>query len=68
VAYIRFHAALKAQGVDRDTMVFKSPYQPYLGWAALIYFSMIILFNGFGVFIHGQWNISDFLVDYIGVP
>jgi amino acid transporter len=32
VAYIRFHAALKAQGVDRNTLVFKSPFQPYLAW------------------------------------
>ncbi|KAI9784564.1 MAG: hypothetical protein M1839_001786 [Geoglossum umbratile] len=68
VAYIHFHAALKAQGIDRDTMVFKSPMQPYLAWGALIYFSIIIFFNGFGVFIHGKWSVSDFLTSYIGVP
>ncbi|KAI9866114.1 MAG: hypothetical protein M1813_001675 [Trichoglossum hirsutum] len=68
VAYIRFHAALKAQGVDRDTMAFKSPSQPFLAWAALIYFAMIIIFNGFAVFTHGRWSVTDFLVSYIGIP
>ncbi|KAK3332956.1 amino acid permease/ SLC12A domain-containing protein [Cercophora scortea] len=68
VAYIRFHAALKAQGVDRDTLVFKSPFQPYTAWFALIFFSIVILFSGFTVFIDGNWNASDFIAAYIGVP
>ena len=66
VAYIRFHAALKAQGVDRDTLVFKSPWQPYTAWAALFYFAMIILFNGFWVF--NEFTATDFLTAYIGIP
>ena len=39
VAYLRFHAALKAQGVDRNTLVFKSYFQPYTCWFALIFFA-----------------------------
>lgn len=68
VCYLRFYAALKAQGIDRDTLVFKSPFQPYLAWSSLIYFSIIILFNGFYVFIHGYWDVSDFVAAYIGIP
>jgi len=68
VSYIRFHAALKAQGVDRNTLVFKSRWQPYTAWFALLYFAMIILFNGFYVFTTGNWTIDDFLTAYIGVP
>jgi amino acid transporter len=64
--YIRFHAALKAQGVDRNTLVFKSPFQPYLAWFSLIYFAMIILFNGFYVF--EPFAYKDFITDYIGIP
>lgn len=67
VAYIQFHKALKAQGIDRNTLVFKAHFQPYLGWIALIFFSLIIIFNGFDVFIHGNWDISSFLTDYIGI-
>jgi amino acid transporter len=62
VAYIRFHAALKAQGVDRNTLVMKSPFQPYLAWISLAYFALIIIFNGFNVFVgehHSHWSVSS---------
>jgi len=71
VAYIKFHAALAAQGIDRNTLVFKSYFQPYTAWAALIYFSIIIIFNGFHVFTgehHSHWNITSFFSAYIGIP
>lgn len=29
VTYIKFHAALKTQGIDRNTLVFKSKFQAY---------------------------------------
>ena len=62
-----FHKALKAQGVDRDTLVFKSPFQPYLAWICLCFFSLVILFNGFDS-IAGGFNTDAFLTDYLGVP
>lgn len=71
VAYIQFHKALKAQGVDRNTLVFKSKFQPYTAWLAFFYFAMIIIFNGFHVFVgsrHQNWNVTDFLAAYIGIP
>ncbi|CAK7562458.1 MAG: hypothetical protein SEPTF4163_000303 [Sporothrix epigloea] len=68
VCYLRFYAALKAQGIDRNTLVMKSPFQPYLAWGSLIFFSLIILFNGFNVFVHGNWDVSDFIAAYIGIP
>jgi amino acid transporter len=68
VAYLRFRDALIAQNVDRNTLIFKSKWQPYTAWFALIYFSVIIIFNGFAVFIKGQWSISGFLTAYINVP
>jgi amino acid transporter len=61
LAYIQFHKALKAQGVDRNTLVFKSPFQPYLAWIAFWYFALIIIFNGFDVFVgehHQNWNVT----------
>ncbi|KAL6401072.1 AAT family amino acid transporter [Ilyonectria robusta] len=59
VAYLRFHTALKAKGIDRDTLVLKSPFQPYITWVALVFFCIVILFNGFRVFLNGHWNISS---------
>ena len=68
IAYIQFHKAMKAQGVSRDTLVFKSPFQPYLAWLSLGFFTMIILFNGFYVFMSGNWSVQDFLTAYLGIP
>lgn len=68
VAYIRFHAHLKAQGVDRNTLVMKSPLQPYLAWISLIFFSIIVLFNGWEVFTTGGWSTTNFITAYIGIP
>ena len=66
VTYLKFYSALKAQGVDRNTLVFRSPLQPYLAWFSLIYFAMIIIFNGFYVF--EPFSYKDFITDYIGIP
>jgi len=71
VAYIQFHKALKAQGIDRNTLVFKSRFQPYTAWFALIYFAMIIIFSGFDVFVgknHSHWKTDTFIAAYIGIP
>lgn len=67
VAYIMFHKALAAQGVDRNSLVFKSPFQPYLSWACLCFFGLVIVFNGFDS-IAGGFNVNSFITDYIGVP
>jgi len=66
IIYLRFYAALKQQMVDRETLPFKSPFQPYLAWACLVFFSIILLFNGFYAF--KPWNVDTFITAYIGVP
>ena len=32
VTYLRFYAGMKAQGINRDKLPYRSPLQPYLGW------------------------------------
>ena len=67
IAYIQFRKALIAQGVDRNTLVFKSPFQPFTAYFALIYFSIIIVFNGFDAFAP-TFDYQSFITDYIGIP
>ncbi|KIV98179.1 hypothetical protein PV10_01858 [Exophiala mesophila] len=67
IAYVRFHHALKAQGIDRNTLPFKSPFQPYLAYVSGIFFALIIFFNGFDS-IAGGWDWQAFITDYIGIP
>ena len=66
VAYIQFHKALRAQGIDRNTLVFKSPFQPYTAYFALSFFAIITLFNGFYVF--KPFSIKNFVTAYVGIP
>lgn len=66
LAYIQFHKALKAQGIDRNTLVFKSPFQPYLAYFSLVYFALIIIFNGF--YVWSPWSYQNFITAYIGIP
>ncbi|MCJ1254926.1 hypothetical protein MMC24_002742 [Lignoscripta atroalba] len=66
IAYIQFHKALKAQGVDRNTLVFKSPFQPYTAYGSLCFFLIIILFNGFYVF--KPFSVDSFVTAYVGIP
>ncbi|KAH7268818.1 amino acid permease/ SLC12A domain-containing protein [Fusarium solani] len=68
LAYTRFHSALKANGIDRDSLALKSPGQPYTAYSALVFFCVIIVFNGFKVFIHGQWDVADFVSAYVNIP
>lgn len=66
--YIRFYAALKAQGIHRDTLPWKGPLQPYAAWVGFIGSTIITLVAGFPVFLKGNWNTSDFVASYIGIP
>jgi amino acid transporter len=38
-----------------------------LAWACIIFFSLVLIFNGFAVFI-GEFNISDFFASYVTLP
>jgi yeast amino acid transporter len=68
IAYLRFRQALAAQGVDRNSIHFKAPFQPYTAWFALCYFAMIIIFNGWELFTKGNWSVQEFITAYIGIP
>ncbi|KAG0146664.1 hypothetical protein CROQUDRAFT_44027 [Cronartium quercuum f. sp. fusiforme G11] len=68
LSYIQFHKALKAQGFDRNSLPFKAPGQPYMTYYAIVMFTIIILMNGFEVFLPGRWAIGDFLAAYITLP
>ena len=70
VAYIQFYKALRAQGISRDSLVFKSRFQPYTAWFSLSFFAIVILFNGFYTFPSKtkKFDRNDFITAYIGIP
>ncbi|KAH7367998.1 lysine-specific permease [Plectosphaerella cucumerina] len=67
-SYIRFHRAMKVQGVSRETLPWKSPLQPYTAWFGFIGATVITLVAGFPVFLKGNWSTADFVASYVGIP
>lgn len=69
VTYLCWHAALKAQGVSRDSLPYKSPWQPYAAWYSLAGCFVMTFVGGYTVFLPGHWDIPTFLFSYtmIGV-
>ncbi|KAK7418733.1 hypothetical protein QQX98_003751 [Neonectria punicea] len=67
VANLRFHKGLKAQGIDTSTLPFKSKFTPYSNYFAIFWVSLILLTNGYGVFINGHWSFSGFFTAYFTI-
>lgn len=51
--HIRFMKALKAQGMSRDDLPYKAPFQPWGSWFALVATAIITLFKGTPFLPHG---------------
>ncbi|GAA5847186.1 hypothetical protein JCM9279_006129 [Rhodotorula babjevae] len=67
-AYIRFHRGCRAQGVNRDSFPWRSPFQPFTAYYGFIGSVIVTLVSGFSVFLKGNWNAQDFIAAYIGIP
>ncbi|KAK0388923.1 hypothetical protein NLU13_2500 [Sarocladium strictum] len=66
VTYMFFYRALKAQGIDRRTLPYRSWYQPYTAIYGFIGTFIMVFVGGYTVFlpIEGMWNVPDFLFSY----
>lgn len=63
-SYTRFRRACVVQGVDRDKFTFKGYFQPYMAWFCVIFFTIILIFNGYTCFIP-TFSVSDFFASYV---
>ncbi|KAJ5223242.1 Amino acid/polyamine transporter I [Penicillium chermesinum] len=68
VTYIRFYRGLKYHGIPRSQLPFKSPFQPYLAYFAIIFSSTVAFFNGFDAFFPGHFSAKSFIPPYIDIP
>ena len=59
---------MKVQGIDRSTLPWKAPFQPYTAWFGCIGSAVLVLAAGFSVFLKGNWSTSNFIASYIGIP
>ena len=68
IVYLRFYYGMKKQGISRSDLPWKAPFQPSAAWMSLISFSVLLLFGGYAVFIHGEWDTETFVSSYINIP
>ena len=54
LVYLRFYYGCKKQGISRDELPWKGPFQPYAAWIGALSFSIIMLTAGYAVFINGE--------------
>ncbi|KAI0708942.1 amino acid permease [Cerioporus squamosus] len=65
VTYIRFHRGLRAQGIDRRTLPYRSPFQPFAAWYAAVGCLVVLLFSGWPIFLKGHWKTDIFVTTYL---
>ena len=58
--------ALAAQGVSRDTLPYKAPWQPFFSWYGLFFNLLIIITQGFTAFIP-KFSVTDFFINYLSL-
>ncbi|KAF2769845.1 amino acid transporter-like protein [Teratosphaeria nubilosa] len=68
LTYLRFYYAMKKQGISRDRLPWKAPFQPYVAWVGLVFFILLLLTGGFKVFIHNHWDSETFVSSYVNIP
>jgi amino acid transporter len=68
ITYIRFHQGMKYHNIPRSSLPFKTPFQPYLAYFAVIFSMTVALFNGFDAFFPGKFSAKTFIPPYIDIP
>lgn len=67
--HIRFMKALKAQGFDRKTaLAYRSPFQPWGSYVALLVCILVIFIKNFTVFLGDSFAYKNFITGYIVLP
>lgn len=64
---LRFRAGLRAQNIDLATLPFQSKMVPYSNYVGIFGIGLVLLTNGFGVFIHGYWSFANFFSAYFSI-
>ncbi|KAJ4169479.1 hypothetical protein NW754_016507 [Fusarium falciforme] len=60
--------AILVQGIDRNELPYRSPFQPYFSWACISLFILILITSGWQNFVHGHWNTKSFMSSYFNIP
>ena len=65
MTWIRFNAAMKAQGIEREKFLPSiSRLQPFAGYWACCWALLFLWLQGYAVFLKGSWEVSTFIFNY----
>ncbi|KAF7554894.1 hypothetical protein G7Z17_g2628 [Cylindrodendrum hubeiense] len=64
VTYVFFHRALKAQGIDRNTLPYTGWFQPYSAYIGGFFITAIVCCYGYTTFLPGWWDLGTFFSYY----
>lgn len=45
----------------------QAPLQPWLSYFGVIFLGLVVIFNGFEVFLTDSWSTSDFISAYVSL-
>jgi len=63
--WIRFNAAIKAQGLDREQFLpYRSRFQPFAAWYALVMSIIVLVISGYYLFYPGAFLADQFIFAY----
>ncbi|CED82003.1 general amino acid permease [Phaffia rhodozyma] len=62
--HIRWYRAMAVQKIDRSTLPYRSMFQPYGAWYALVLAAIVLISNGYPVFLKGGWDVPSFIFSY----
>ncbi|WPB05954.1 uncharacterized protein RHO25_010609 [Cercospora beticola] len=68
ITYLRFYAGLRHNGISRNDLPWKAPFQPFLAWFGICFCSVVALFNGYDAFFPGRFSAKSFVPPYINIP
>lgn len=61
-SWIRFNNAIKVQGLDRETFLpYRSRFQPFCAWYALIMSTIVLIISGYTLFYPGAFAADEFI-------
>ncbi|KAJ6082894.1 hypothetical protein N7467_007029 [Penicillium canescens] len=64
ITYLRFYYGCERQGVSRNRLPYKSPFQPYFAWICLGFFVLILITSGWSAFLNNRWSTRVFVSAY----
>ncbi|KAF1991754.1 hypothetical protein K402DRAFT_409351 [Aulographum hederae CBS 113979] len=64
ITYTFFFRACKAQGLDRKSLPYYGWFQPWCNYYGLTFCSIIVIIQGYTVFLPGKWDVGTFFTYY----